>query len=30
MHFTFANVVYVLLDSGYMHGFDGWQKRYMI
>lgn len=37
MSFTFSNVHYILLDSGYMQSFDGysfplfrWQKKFMI
>lgn len=24
--FSFSNIHYMILDSGYLHGFDGWQK----
>lgn len=30
MNFTFGNVHYIVLDSGYLHGFDGYQKQFMI
>ena len=28
--FTFSNVHFTILDTGYLHGFDGWQKQFMI
>ena len=29
LHFKFGNVVYLTLDSGYLHGFDGIQKDFI-
>lgn len=28
-HFRFGNIDYITLDSGYLHGFDGYQKAYL-
>lgn len=29
MDFTFSNIHFMILDSGYLHGFDGWQKQFI-